>query len=175
MYVLNCKRLLPVLLAAFFLILSAENHFLFSQKILALNVYKWTGAKRIRFYEKDQLTYRVRGSRKCFTHTIVYMQDSLLMFDNGNQVATSEIDRIVINHSNFLSRSLSRFLFDVGAGFISLDIFNNFINSDAPIIKSLVVKEGAGLMAAGILLRVLPVKRYRINSHKVLKIIDTSP
>ena len=171
---LNYKFFRIFSLTALLFIFSANYDLLFSQKFLALDIYKWAGAKRIHFYKGGEIRFRIRGSRKLFTHTIANINDSSLVFENGRELPIAEIDRVSINRSTFVSHGLSRFLFDIGAGFIVLDSFNNLLNGETTV-KTQTIKEGIGLMAAGTLFRLLPIKRYRISSRRTLKIIDVSP
>ena len=152
--------------------LSGTIQFAFSQKFLALDVYKLGEMKRIRFYEKDQLTFRFRDGRKFFTHTIVRFEDSTIIFDAKLELTVSEIECIRVDRSTFVTHGLSHFLTDIGIGFIVLDSFNNLLNKEAPVVKTQTLKEGIPLIISGLIIKRMMIRKYRIGERRKLKIID---
>jgi hypothetical protein len=146
-----------------------------AQKILVLDVYHVTGnMKRIRFYQKDKLSFRLHESRKFFTHVITFIGDSSIVLDGNWILPISEIEKIKVDGSNHLVHTLSRFLIDCGIGFFVLDSFNSLTNGDE-LFKPQVIEESAGLIISGLILKCLPVRKYKMNPRRVLKIIDVTP
>lgn len=157
------------------LIINLFYDFSFAQKFLALDIYHVTGnMKRIRFHENDNLTLRIHGSRKFFTHVITFLGDCSIVLDGNWILPLSEIDKVRIDRSNSLVHTLSRGLIDCGIGFFVLDSFNSLVNSDFPIVKIQAVKESAVLILSGIILQRVMIRKYRINSRRRLKIIDVT-
>lgn len=146
-----------------------------AQKYLVLDVQKLNGFKRIRFSPGDEFYFRLKNDRKKRGGIISGMGDSLVIFQNSTSVNINDISRVYRNKSNFVTRKLYKFCLVMGVGFVSLDSFNNAINGETPIVKKQALLESAGFTAAGLLLKMLPVKRYHIGKRRSLKIIDISP
>ena len=175
MFALNYKRLRFVSFIAIAFFLLADTPLVVAQRFLALDVYKWTGAKRFRFHENEKLSFSVLDNGKVFTHTLLHIYDSVIVFDNGAEVPLKNIDKIVVNRSTIVSHGLSKFLIDIGAGYMVLDAFNNSVNGETPILKKQVIETGLGCMIAGKIISLLPIRRYRINARRTLKVIDVTP
>ena len=148
--------------------------FCVAQKYLVMDVSKLTGFKRIRFSTGDDFRFRKKNERKKYTATIVYLTDSMIVFKDSS-VKISDIAIVYRDRSNFVTRGLSRWFLGLGVGFVALDTFNNAINNESPVVKKEAVIESASFLAAGLLLKALPIKRYRMGKRRSLKIIDLSP
>ncbi|MFL5754121.1 MAG: hypothetical protein ACJ76F_11985 [Bacteroidia bacterium] len=139
-----------------------------------MDISRVTGFKRIKFSANDHFCFRLKNSRKKYCGTIEGLGDSLIVF-KGRTVGIDEIAMVYRDRSNFVTRGLSTFFIGLGIGFVSLDSFNNFINNERPIVKQQALIESASFLAAGLLLKKLGLKRYRIGKRRSLRILDISP
>ena len=129
--------------------------------------------KRIRFYQNDEISFRLEGSRRFFTHAITFIGDSSIVLDGNWILPLSEIDKVKINRASHLLHTFSRFLVDCGIGFFVLDSFNSLTNGDQ-LLKTQVIEESSGLILSGLILQRVMIRKYKINSRRTLKIIDVS-
>lgn len=146
-----------------------------SNRFLALEIEKINTTKRIKYFEKDEILFKVKGSHKKYRGIITALSDSAMQLDNQKLIYFTNITKVVVDNSNYLTRAGSAFLIGAGAGFVALDSFNNLINGDRPVIKPLSIEISTGLLSAGYIIRFFERKRYRINSRHRLKFIDDTP
>lgn len=165
------RRLLPIFLVSLFSVsISAQN-------FLAFDIYRPFGMKRIHYYPKDKFSCKVKGSKKKYSGVIQLISDSNLILSSKKHTDTVEINKIrmvLVDRSNYLTRSFQHCFYIAGPGIIALDSFNNLINSESQIVKPRVVKTGIGLVISGLLLKLYETKRHRIGKRKILKVMNTS-
>jgi hypothetical protein len=145
-----------------------------AQRYLVLDVSKPGGMKRVRMSVGDELCFKLKSDNKKYCGTILQMGDSMIYFKELI-VPVNDIKVLYRNKSNFLTRKLSNFFLALGVGFVTLDTFNNAINSESPLVKKEAAIESGAFLVAGMLLKKIPVIRHKIGNRNSLKIIDISP
>jgi hypothetical protein len=145
----------------------------FSQKILEIDMTRFNHFKSIQIYNNSYLEYKLKGDLKYRINKMVNLKDSLIIFDNDSSIRLSDIKAIKLRDANHLYRLFSGFFYIGGVLFVSLDTFNNYINSETPYVKQAAVIVSAGLITLGFITKQLSIKRIRINKRKSLRILDT--
>ena len=167
---MKCKLLITV-----FLFFSVSS---FAQKILTLYIFRPAHVKQISFYVKDKITLKLKSDKKRYNGTVVAIGDSNLVIANkrsSDTIAINQIRMIILNHSNFLTKSFSNVFPEAGVLVMGLDVVNNLLNHESQIVKPGVVKVGVSLIGAGIFIKLLEKRRHKIGKRKILKVIDLSP
>lgn len=100
--------------------------------------------------------------------------DTSFSIKKNEIVRIQDVSCIIVDKSNFITRSIPNFLMGMGAGFITLDSFNNLMNEDYPVIKKQILIEGATFVVCGWILLRFSKEKHRISSRCTLKIIDIS-
>lgn len=121
------------------------------------------------------MTYKLKGSFRKHTSTIVDMQDSMLYIETGEIIYLKDLKKIIINRSNYLTRKVSAFFRVAGIGYIALDAINSGINFEASIFKDRVLIVGGALFLVGEIIHIANKKRITIGKNRTLKIIDLIP
>lgn len=143
-----------------------------AQKSLAIDIaYPWR-FKRLHIYQGELMTFRLKGDRHLYRHTLVDMQDSVLYIETGESIRLDRLRCIIIDRSNFLTRMLASGFRTAGIGYVAIDAFNNSINGETPVFKERVVLTGAGLFLVGQAIRIANKKRLRTGRYTSLKVID---
>lgn len=156
------------------LMLSLCCTFLQAQKFVSIDLYHPFGMKRLRVYENEVLIYKLKGENRYRKSTIDFMGDSLLYMNNGDTVNLKDIKSLKTGRSNYLTRILYRAGIQGGIFLICIDSFNHLITSDPGIMDERVAKVAGGMIATGIVIRLLSVRRVHPGKNKRLRIIDLS-
>ncbi len=142
-----------------------------AQKSLAMDTYKLIGFKRIHYNTGDKISFSLKGEKTKYSGEILEITDSTIDIQ-GLKVPLTMIGIIYRDKSNFLLRDFSKVFVWCGAGFILLDTDNNLINKNPTVIDERAVIAGGSLMIIGWTMRLLSLKKYRINNRRILKVID---
>jgi hypothetical protein len=146
-----------------------------SNKFMSLDIEHKSTTRRIKFYIGDEITFKLKQDKKKYKGIIINVNDSALMFDTTTIILFKNINTILVDNSNYLTRAASAFLTGCGVGYVALDALNNVINNDKPVLRWLDVEIGAGLVIVGQAIRILSIKRYKINKKHRIKFIDDTP
>ena len=171
-------KVLAILILSFYissLYAQVSNINALTHKFLALDIYKVNSVKRIKFYENDKIIVKVKTYQGKFKGVITNLNDTGLTLDNTMIISYNDIKKILIDKSNFLIRLTGNFIRVAGGGYILLDVVNNLINSDSPIINIRTVIIGCSLIVTGGAIRWLSVSRYKIDKRHTIKFIDDTP
>ena len=141
-----------------------------SNKFMSLDIERASTLKRIKFFVGDEIIYKRKQDKKRYHGIITMVSDSGIMVDTTVIVLYKEIA-----NSNSLTKVSSVFLKGCGIGYAGLDIVNNLINSNKPIINPLTLEIGAGLFLSGQIIKWLSIKHYKINNRHRIKFIDDTP
>jgi len=142
---------------------------------MSLDVEHKSTTRRIKFYIQDKISFKVKQDNKKYKGIITDVTDTSLTLDSITTVPYKNISKILVDNSNYLTRSASAFLTGCGIGYVVLDAFNNAINKDKPILRLLDIEIGVGLVIVGQAIKILSIKRYKINSKHRIKFIDDTP
>ncbi len=141
----------------------------FAQKVLVLE--NLTIGKSYRFFVGDDITIKVNDTTKKISGKITEILDSAITISNYNVYSIKEIT-YVFKHRKGLE-IVSASLMTFGGLFFALDIVNNMLNGDSPVIKPEVVLVSAAVTAVGGLLQPFTKRKCLIQKNKWrLKIID---
>jgi hypothetical protein len=146
-----------------------------SNKFMALEVEHKSTTRRIKFFVQDKLTFKLKDDKRKYTGIITELSDTTLVINNKFIISYKDIDKVIIDNSNHLTRAASAFLIGCGAGYLALDALNNAINGNRPILRLLDIEIGVGLVAIGEAIKILTIKRYKINKKHHIKFIDDTP
>ena len=142
---------------------------------MSLDVEHKSTTRRIKLYIQDKISFKVKQDNKKYKGIITDVTDTSLTLDSITSVPYKNISKILVDNSNYLTRSASAFLTGCGIGYVVLDAFNNAINKDKPILRLLDIEIGVGLVIVGQAIKILSIKRYKINSKHRIKFIDDTP
>jgi hypothetical protein len=144
-----------------------------AQKILALDNYKVFRFKRIRYKEGDEINFKLKDFKQKYSGEILQITDSSILI-KGMDVPLKMISVIYRDRGNFLTKSFSKVFIWAGLGFIILDTGNNLITKSPEIIDKRAVIASGSLILVGCAMKILEIKKYKISSKHVLKVIDIS-
>jgi hypothetical protein len=146
-----------------------------SNKFLSLDIEHLSTTKRIKYYEQDKIIFKVKNDKHKYKGIMVSVNDSFFVLDSTRTFRIKDVQKILVDNSNHLTRAATTFISGCGAGYIIIDAFNNIINLDSPIFNIRTLEIGAGLIIVGQVIRILSIKRYKINKNHRLKFIDDTP
>ncbi|MDI1353356.1 MAG: hypothetical protein PSX36_00465 [bacterium] len=144
-----------------------------AQKSLEVTKVGWAGGLKIsRIKNYDVLEYKLRGERKFRKDKLVNMQDSVLVFSDGNSIFLSDIRKLKIHSGNALVSVFHHLFIIGGVAFISLTTVNNLIVPTEPVISETAALISAGLVTTGLLIREMGIKRIKVNARVHLRIVN---
>jgi len=146
-----------------------------SNKFMSLDIEHKSTTHRIKFYLQDKITFKLKQDKKKYTGIITDVTETSFTIDSTTTVLYTNLNKILVDNSNYLTRAASAFLIGCGVGYVGLDALNNAINGNKPILRLLDVEIGAGLVIIGEAIKILSIKRYKINKKHRIKFIDDTP
>ena len=145
-----------------------------AQKILEIDITHFNKFKKIQLFNNSYLEYKLKGQHKYRIDKMVNINDSMIVFKNDATIFISQIKVIKLRNASVLAKLFRSFFFIGGSGFIILDTFNNIINSQAKIVDERALIASASLIAAGLIVKQLAIKRVHISKNKSLRVLDIS-
>ena len=142
---------------------------------MSLDIEHRSTTHRIKFYIQDKIAFKLKQDKKKYKGIITAVNDTALTLDSTTIFLYKNIDKVLVDNSNYLTRSASSFLIGCGVGYVALDALNNAINGNKPILRLLDIEIGAGLVIIGEAIKILSIKRYKINKRHHIKFIDDTP
>ena len=149
-----------------------------AQNVLLLEIQRPFKLKQKRFYPKEEIALKLKGSSKIYRGKIVAIGDSALILTNKKSFDTivlKKVSRVIVYRSNHVTRVFTSAFAIVGFGLIFIDTFNNTLNHESPLVKPNIVITGLSIAAAGLLLKLYEKKRYRLNKRKRLRVTTIVP
>jgi hypothetical protein len=143
-----------------------------SQKVLEIDITHFNKFKKIQLFNNSFLEYKLKGQHKYHIDKMVDINDSMIVFKNDSSILISQIKSIKLRNASVLSKLFGSLFLIGGSGFVIIDTFNNIINSQAKIVDERALIAGASLIAAGLIVKQLAIKRVRISKHKSLRVLD---
>jgi hypothetical protein len=159
----------------FILFVFSVELFAQSNKFMALEIEHKSTTKRIKFYVKDKITFKLKDDKRKYAGIITELSDTTLIINNKFIISYRDISKVIVDNSNHLTRAASAFLIGCGAGYLALDALNNAINGNRPILRLLDIEIGVGLIVIGGTIKYFSFKRYKINKKHHIKFIDDTP
>lgn len=147
----------------------------FSQKTLAIDLYRLGHFKRLHINQHDLITYKLKDSHYTYTDTLSDMRDSMLIMGSGEVVRLSEIRSIKIDRSNWLLRKLYRTAIVGGVFIAAVDVANNIANVRPTVMDQPFIIVCSSMVAGGFILRYFCTRRVHPGENTRLRILDLSP
>ena len=162
---MDLKRLTLATLAVIVFCMT-ESH---GQNILVLEK---AGSGRIHmFYAGNHLKLKAHSSSATVQGVITMISDSSLVINRSTEVLLHDI--AVVYHTRWGFSLLQKLLLGSGILYLSLSALNGVIHHDSPVIPTETAMISGGLVAAGILVTPMVVKRHKITPTTwKLKILD---
>jgi len=142
---------------------------------MSLDIEHKSTTHRIKFYLKDKITFKLKQDNKRYQGIITDVNDTALTLDSTKTILYKNISKVLVDNSNYLTHAASAFLIGCGVGYIALDALNNAINANKPVLRLLDVEIGVGLVVIGEAIKILSIKRYKINKKHHIQFIDDTP
>lgn len=157
---------------AFILLFLLVCQFVFSQNKLRITYTGIGGLKIQELYEGDILEYKVKGSHKYKVSNINAFGDSTITFETEEPVRFDQLKLIRVRKRNYHNKLLQKFFIRAAIGYPLLQIINNSINHQSPLVNQTgAIVSASALLAFGITRR-LDIKKIRINKRKALKTVS---
>lgn len=120
----------------------------------------------------ETMEYKLKKDLLYQKKKIVSMQDSMIQFSDNTEIKLNEIKALRLRKNVHLVNTFQFLFFGGAVGFIGLNTLNNVITDTSPVFNEKAVYISAGLLAVGLLVRELGLKRVRMTENKSLKIIS---
>ena len=143
-----------------------SGNFCFAQQSY-LMLQKKNRQKNAYYEPGDEISFRVKGSKKKFTGTIRSLKDSVI-FLNGFQVRVSEVASLYIDDKTkwWLRYKVEQLCLLAGAGYLIIDSINHGEIDEQTLAISV------SLIAAGLLARVFIGHQIKIKGRTTLRIVS---
>jgi hypothetical protein len=122
----------------------------------------------------DKISYRSKGTRGLQKRKILALNDSLLVFENSEELELRQLKFIRIQKDNYAMRKFEKFFFRCGFAFLFLDGLNRLILHRPDMFQPKVLVIGAGLMGVAKLIHLLRFRKVRIRKSTVFIPITTN-
>ena len=142
---------------------------------MSLEIEHGSNFKRIKYFTGDEIIYKLKQDNRRYHGVITMISDTGIIVDTSVVVLYKEIGKVLVDNSNSLTKVASVFFKGCGIGYVGLDILNNLINSNKPVINPLTIEIGTGLFLSGQIIKWLSIKHYKINKKHRIKFIDDTP
>jgi hypothetical protein len=158
------KLILSILLLSFNYSIFAQNAFIVESPGTSNN---------FKFYVPNKIKLKTKTLPKPFRSDIREIRDSMLILKNNVSVNLNEIE--IVYKENRGAAIISKILIPIGLIFAPLDILNNVINKDKPIVRTVPLVVSGVCLSAGLLISLDRYRPFKIDNKKWrVKIIDKS-
>lgn len=161
-----------ILLFALFVLTAAS---LEAQKTLILEKRGTTKTKR--FYEGDEITYRLKGEDVWETATIIQMipSQNILVLDKL-YIKVDEISALLKRKNRRVTNGLSSQLYVFGTAWITYTAIDDLVVSERRTDWEAAAYVGGTSFLVGTLLRLLPKKKIiKLGKKRRLRLLDLTP
>jgi hypothetical protein len=129
--------------------------------------------KRVRYFVGSEITFRLKGDPVLYRDVIAAVDDSSFTIF-GTQVLIKEVDRVILRSHSWFANQGSVLLPAAGVIYFLADNLNPVIQGGEKLrISRGSVIVSAGLVGAGLVLRLLHKKEHRIGKNKRLRVLET--
>lgn len=143
-----------------------------AQRRLELTRTGLGGPKVTRIFINDVLEYKLKEDRFYKKGRIVHLQDSIIVLENGKDFTIADIKAIKLDIGNHLTHAFQIFFVAGGVLFFAISAVNNVIVPSTPVVTEQVLIISSSLVATGLIIRELGIKRVRMNKNKSLRIVN---
>lgn len=128
-------------------------------------------SNNFKFYVTNKIKLKTKTISKPFKTEIKDIKDSLLVIKNNAYIPIREIE--IVYKENRGAAIISKILIPIGLIFAPLDIINNAINKDKPIVRTVPLVVSGVCLSAGLLISLDRYRPFKIDNKKWrVKIID---
>lgn len=146
-----------------------------AQKTLILEKRGTTKTKR--FYEGDEITYRLKGEKDWETATIIQMipQQNILVLDKI-YVKVDEIDALLKFKNRRRTNGLSTQLYVFGTAWVAYTAIDDLVISEQATDWEAAAYAGGTSFLVGTILRLMPKKKtIKLGKKRRLRLLDLTP
>jgi len=143
-----------------------------AQKILTLN--KNGPVKRIRYQEKEQISFKLKGEKIVHTGWIGSLTDSTFLLNDLMPVRVSDITMVIDYEKGRGFRFLHKLALAAGIMYYGIGTANRIIFREEPVFEKRFVITSAALIAGSFAFKPFTVRKYRINKYRYLKVLDVT-
>jgi len=161
-----------LLLIVYFILLNLSCTQAFSQKILTLN--KPGYPNRIRYYENQEISFKLKGEKVVHTGLITQLNDTMFLLNTIFPVKISDITMVVDYKKGAGARFFSKVTLAAGLLYLGLGAANSLIFGSPPGAEGRFLVVSGALIGTSFLLKPFCVRKYRINKNRYLKVIDVT-
>lgn len=147
---------------------------MWAQKFLAVDQDGLFRFKRTRVYALDEISFKCEGYYKKIKDTIVGFSDSLIFLKNHEPVSVNQIRKINLDRSNWLIRKVYKTAIVGSVYLLLIDAGNNVANKNPTVVDRPFIIICSSMMAGGLIIKFVSVKRIKIGNRTRIKIIDLS-
>lgn len=145
-----------------------------AQKFLAIDQDGLFRFKRTRVYTQDVISFKREGYYKKIKDTIVGFSDSLIFLKNHEPVSVHQIRKIGLDRSNWLIRKVYKTAMVGSVYLLLIDAINNVANKNPTVVDQPFLIVCSSMMAGGLIIKFVSVKRIKIGRRSSIKIMDLS-
>jgi hypothetical protein len=160
----------------FLLILSAFTGVLplHAQKILTLN--KPWPVYRIRYYENQQISFKLKGENIIHTGLIMQLTDSNFLLNDLYPVPIKDITMVIDYDKGYWFRFLHKVTLTAGLFFAAIGTVNIIFAKETPPADGIarMYITSAALVGSSFIFKHFSVRKYRINKNRYLKVLDVT-
>ena len=162
---------LPIILMIF-LFCHAPNHTR-AQRVLTLN--KPGMVNRIRYYEKNEISFKLRGEHIVHTGNITHLNDSSFLLNELYPIRVNDISMVIDYKKGYWARFLHRLTLTAGIMYYGIGTANRLIFKDSPpVFEGKFVLTSLAMVGGSFLFTPFTCRKYRINKNRYLKVLDVS-
>ena len=146
---------------------------LHAQKILTLN--KPGPVTRIRYYENDEISFKLKGENIVHTGKITQLTDSNFLLNELYPIPIQNISMVIDYKKGYWFRVLYKITLTAGIFLAGIGTFNIIVTPDVPSYAvARVYITSAALVGSSFIFKHYSVRKYRINRNRYLKVLDVT-
>jgi hypothetical protein len=155
-----------------FAIIALIVNFASAQKTLQVFLERPKGFKKFEFYCADKLSVKLKHQKVYHEHSILNMNDSLLLLDNDSVIKLSNIKAIKFKRGNNTMGRLGG-LFAKGAiGIILVNLTSNMLVAHVAKVDPRAMYICGSFLAGYMIFQIWNTKHIHINKRVTIKVLD---
>jgi hypothetical protein len=127
--------------------------------------------KNFKYEVNDMIKIRTLGSDTLLKGEITFIDDSMMVINNNQPVAISEISKVYRTQWGFTF--LQGLFLTAGASYLLISTINGIINNDQPMVPRETIIISGSLLVAGAAITPFTTRKFRIDNKKWrMRILD---
>lgn len=155
----------------FLLVFLVTIHALSSQTYLRIDKVRFGKVKTFDIYVNDFLDFKIRGEHHFQKARVRAFSDSTIVFSNDKEFKLDQIKCIRVDLQHRIIKPFTFLFIAGGIAFLPLNSFNNMLVGTEPVFSEKAAYISAGLIATGLIIRQMGIRRIRINKNTDLKVL----